>query len=209
MAGVYPLSKTQGTGKFWAPLQTPCTKVLRLLRQPYDSGIGMFLVCCSRGSVPSRGTWMSFKRKLLLVLVGCGLVTTRRNSVDFCWMLRGKKNCFGVKNRVSHGCIPWISIQSSFICQALLGGGVIQSPLLASQEAQLQVKLHAAFENEELLWRSKSRNQWLATPELNTRFFHLTTIIRRRRNCIEGLKSETGCWLNSRTAICDYLCSNF
>ncbi|KAB1226396.1 hypothetical protein CJ030_MR1G004849 [Morella rubra] len=81
--------------------------------------------------------------------------------------------------------------------------------MLASQEAQLQVELHASLKNEELLWRSKSRNQWLATPELNTRFFHVTTFIRRRRNFIEGLKSETGCWLNSHMAIGDYLCSNF
>lgn len=83
------------------------------------------------------------------------------------------------------------------------------TPTIETKEAQLQVDLQDALHNEEMLWKSKSRNHWLATPKLNTRFFHLTTLIRRRRNCIEGLKSEDRRWLNTQADIGDYLCSNF
>lgn len=83
------------------------------------------------------------------------------------------------------------------------------NPQIEMQEAQLQVDLQEALKNEEQLWRTKSHTQWLATSELNTRFFHLSTLIRRRKNCIKGLKTENGRWLNNREDLGAYLCSNF
>ncbi|CAL9020979.1 unnamed protein product [Prunus brigantina] len=42
---------------------------------------------------------------------------------------------------------------------------------------------------------SKSRLKWLQEGDRNTKFFHLTTIIRRRRNRIERLKDDKGVWV--------------
>ncbi|XP_021810643.1 uncharacterized protein LOC110753955 [Prunus avium] len=47
---------------------------------------------------------------------------------------------------------------------------------------------------EELFWLQKSRNTWLKERGRNTRFFHLSTVIRRRRNKLEGLNNEAGNW---------------
>lgn len=41
----------------------------------------------------------------------------------------------------------------------------------------------------------------LTTPNLNTKFFHLSTTIRRRRNSFEALNNGVGVWLQDREAI--------
>ncbi|CAL8995128.1 unnamed protein product [Prunus brigantina] len=50
-------------------------------------------------------------------------------------------------------------------------------------------------EMEALFWQQKSRIQWLQEGDRNTKFFHMTTVIRRRRNKIERLKNEEGVWV--------------
>lgn len=50
------------------------------------------------------------------------------------------------------------------------------------------------FEQEELLWFQKFRVQWYKVGEKNTRFFHLSTVYRRRRNKISMLKNDDGEW---------------
>ncbi|KAK3226778.1 hypothetical protein Dsin_006640 [Dipteronia sinensis] len=44
-------------------------------------------------------------------------------------------------------------------------------------------------------WQQKSRNCWLKEGDRNTKFFHISTIIRRRRNKIKGFKKEDGNWI--------------
>lgn len=36
---------------------------------------------------------------------------------------------------------------------------------------------------------------------MNTKFFHLSTIVRRQKNSIEALQSDAGCWVNDRASI--------
>lgn len=57
------------------------------------------------------------------------------------------------------------------------------------------------LKREEILWHQKSQIQWLITPDLNTRFFHLSTIIRRCSNLIDFLKTNQGTWISDRTEI--------
>jgi hypothetical protein len=62
----------------------------------------------------------------------------------------------------------------------------------------LSVELHFKQEFEELLikekllWKNKSRKTWLTCKDLNTRFFHTSTLIRRRRNVVDLLKTSPG-----------------
>lgn len=49
--------------------------------------------------------------------------------------------------------------------------------------------LAAQRKHGESLWRSKSCIQWLATSDLNTSFFHLSTVIHRRKNDTECIKT--------------------
>ncbi|KAF7811782.1 reverse transcriptase [Senna tora] len=65
--------------------------------------------------------------------------------------------------------------------------------------SDLQKQLWEEYENiltqEELLWMQKSREQWIIHGDRNTRFFHTSTMIRRKRNRIEALKNNQGEWV--------------
>ncbi|KAK3222256.1 hypothetical protein Dsin_009281 [Dipteronia sinensis] len=50
-------------------------------------------------------------------------------------------------------------------------------------------------EQEEIFWKQKSRNCWLKEGDKNTKFFHLSTVVRMRRNKLEGLKKDDGSWI--------------
>ncbi|KAB1203084.1 hypothetical protein CJ030_MR8G005528 [Morella rubra] len=65
-------------------------------------------------------------------------------------------------------------------------------------EKLLILALNEELRKEEDLWRMKSRDLWLTTRDLNTKYFHTSTIIRRRRNSVDFLKTEDGIWISSR-----------
>ncbi|XP_028755095.1 uncharacterized protein LOC114714521 [Neltuma alba] len=58
------------------------------------------------------------------------------------------------------------------------------------------VKLAA---QEELLWFQKSRCNWLQWGDKNTRFFHASTVIRRRQQHIETLQNDDGRWVTDHS----------
>ena len=61
-----------------------------------------------------------------------------------------------------------------------------------SKEASINMELQERLQREETLWRQKSRIKWLSVADLNTKFFHPTTIIRRRKNAIDFIKNQQG-----------------
>eukprot|EP00253_Pinus_taeda_P015037 PITA_15037 len=63
---------------------------------------------------------------------------------------------------------------------------------LAQKEQDLENKLLAWEEQEEILWQQKSRIRWLKEGEKNTKFFHRSTIQRRMRNNISQIINEQG-----------------
>ncbi|XP_072061856.1 uncharacterized protein [Arachis hypogaea] len=54
---------------------------------------------------------------------------------------------------------------------------------------------------EELLWFRKSRCNWLEFGDRNTKFFHGSTMARKRRNQIEALQDDNGYWVHDRTTL--------
>lgn len=46
-----------------------------------------------------------------------------------------------------------------------------------------------------------NRSPWLQGGDRNTKFFHISTLLRRRRNKIERLKTSDGIWVNDKEAI--------
>ncbi|WCJ29110.1 LINE-1 retrotransposable element ORF2 protein [Euphorbia peplus] len=62
-------------------------------------------------------------------------------------------------------------------------------------ERSLQNELIAVLRQEELLWFQKSRKQWLTEGDRNTKYFHLSTIIRRKQNKIEAIQLNNGNWI--------------
>jgi hypothetical protein len=76
-------------------------------------------------------------------------------------------------------------------------------------EISLKVDLDNLLVKEESLWRSKSRESWLTCKDLNTKYFHLSTLIRRRSNAVNFLKLDSGVWVSSRTEIGDHFAAHF
>ncbi|XP_021827477.1 uncharacterized protein LOC110768097 [Prunus avium] len=66
------------------------------------------------------------------------------------------------------------------------------NPFLSRLEVSLMDDFNKILEQEAQFWKQKSRVQWLQEGDRNTKFFHLTTVIRRRRNKIESLRNNDG-----------------
>lgn len=72
-----------------------------------------------------------------------------------------------------------------------------------SHEAILSLKWNicAAFRDEELYWKQKSRANWLREGDQNTKFFHATTKQRRARNRFTRLRKADGVWAETEDDI--------
>jgi hypothetical protein len=81
--------------------------------------------------------------------------------------------------------------------------------LASKEESLLKLELDGLLLKEESLWRSKSRESWLHCRDLNTKYFHSSTLIRRRSNAVHFLKSPDGAWVSDRTEIGDFFVSHF
>ncbi len=68
-------------------------------------------------------------------------------------------------------------------------------------EATLQAQYQEFLRREEAIWRQKSRISQLTTPDLNTKFFQVSTIVRRKRNQINLLKKADGNWTQDQAEI--------
>ena len=69
------------------------------------------------------------------------------------------------------------------------------------KEAHLQAELNEWLLRNEILWKQKSREVWLMEGDKNSKFFHLSAIIRRRRNSIDALKNDSEEWITDRGEI--------
>ena len=62
---------------------------------------------------------------------------------------------------------------------------------------------------EEEFWSVKSRYNWLIQGDRNTRFFHISTLIRRKRNKISCLKDDQGNWVRDEHGVVKLVRSGF
>lgn len=67
---------------------------------------------------------------------------------------------------------------------------------LIALEKDLVSEYNNILNQEEILWFQKSRANWIVMGERNTRYFHLSTIIRRRKTKITLLKDNNNTWIN-------------
>jgi hypothetical protein len=78
-----------------------------------------------------------------------------------------------------------------------------------AMELHLQKLLAEYLKQEESLWKTKSRELWLTASDLNTRFFHTSTLIRQRRNSISFLQTPNGGWLSDQIDIGNCFVNSF
>jgi hypothetical protein len=82
-------------------------------------------------------------------------------------------------------------------------------PHTSTEEWTIKKTLDDLYLQEEILWKNKSRETWLTCKDLNTRFFHVSTIIKRRRTSIDFLKLPMGAWITDRADIGNCFSSHF
>lgn len=62
---------------------------------------------------------------------------------------------------------------------------------------------------KDIPWKQRSREMWLKQGDRNTKFFHLSTIIKRQRNLINAIKTENQTWVYEHNEIGNYFLNNF
>ena len=67
-----------------------------------------------------------------------------------------------------------------------------RTEILVTQEPSLLKQLDERRQQEEILWKQKSRIRWVKEGERNTKFFHRSTIQKRMHNKISLLQSQNG-----------------
>lgn len=76
-------------------------------------------------------------------------------------------------------------------------------------EQALQIELSEWLLRCEVRWRQKSRELWLKLGNKNSKFFHLSTIIRRGSNNIDAIKQDDGTWVQDQNSIRELFQTNF
>ena len=66
------------------------------------------------------------------------------------------------------------------------------SSSLLDLENNLLKKLDVVLGQEQELWALKSRINWMVQGDRNTAFFHVSTLVRRKRNQILAIKNGVG-----------------
>ena len=80
---------------------------------------------------------------------------------------------------------------------------------IKDEERNLQEALESREKQEEILWKSKSRNLWLKEGERNSSFFHKATIQHRQANIIVCLKTNNGTIVEKHEDIENTLMNHF
>lgn len=78
-----------------------------------------------------------------------------------------------------------------------------------SNESKLQAELTEWLIRSEILWRQKSSELWLKHGDKNSKFFHFSSIIQRRRNNIDDIKLENGSWICESSQIRNHFLKGF
>lgn len=76
---------------------------------------------------------------------------------------------------------------------------------LINLERELRSDYAEVLRIEEEFWTMKSRMSWVIDGDRNTAFFHMSTLVRRRRNRITCMKDRIGNWLNGDFAIANFI----
>ena len=127
-------------------------------------------------------------------------------------------NCLPVKlNHTKLALMKWNSLHFGNIYKKIketlkpIDATQQASPSLSfsDKEVNLKMDLNNLLVKEESIWRSKSRETWLTCRNLNTKYFHTSTLIRIRANVVNFLKLDSRIWVSSRGDIGGNFISHF
>lgn len=73
--------------------------------------------------------------------------------------------------------------------------------VLLKLKEKLKRMWNVVMEQEELLWLQKSKVQWLNYGDRNTRLFHTSTLVRRRKTLNGSLQDGNGKWVEDSSEL--------
>ena len=76
---------------------------------------------------------------------------------------------------------------------------------LIDLEKQLLRDLDTILNQELELWALKSRVNWLVQGDRNTSFYHISTLVRRKRNRIDAIKYSVDEWIFEERGIMEVI----
>ena len=80
---------------------------------------------------------------------------------------------------------------------------------LVDLERKLRIEYVEVTKLKEEFWAMKARIRWLVEGDRNTAFYHMSALVRRRRNCILCMKDRVGNWLHGDRVIVDFIRKGF
>lgn len=83
------------------------------------------------------------------------------------------------------------------------------SDSLVESERKLQADLNYVLSQEEELWALKSRVNWMMFSDRNTSFYHVSTLVRRKRNSIKAIMYNEGEWVHDEMAVKEVIRNGF
>ena len=76
---------------------------------------------------------------------------------------------------------------------------------LINLESDLLRELDIVLNQEEEIWALKSRVNWMIQGDRNTAFYHVSTLVRRKRNKILAIKNAVGEWIQQEKAVKEFV----
>ena len=76
-------------------------------------------------------------------------------------------------------------------------------------EKMVQLEYEQTLHQEEIIWFQKSREKWVKLGDRNNSFFHAQTMVRRKRNKVEGLHIAGDIWCTDPHILEREACSFF
>jgi len=70
-------------------------------------------------------------------------------------------------------------------------------------------EMDSVLSQEEDLWALKSQINWMIQGDRNTSFYHVSTLVRRKRNQIMAIKDTYGEWIAKENTVQEYIRSRF
>lgn len=109
------------------------------------------------------------------------------------------KNTLTVWNKDCFGYVMTMLKDKSKLLESLESEPVGDS--VGVQISSLKKEINDLLGKEEIMWRQRSRVQWLKEGDRNTKIFHARASQRRRRNGIVGITDTLGYWVTNQKAI--------
>ncbi|KAF4358816.1 hypothetical protein G4B88_023100, partial [Cannabis sativa] len=105
------------------------------------------------------------------------------------WLLKCADQ-LGTWNKGKFGSIPRLVRETQKQLDDLLS---VSAPLVRMDEVKrLEVKLNDLLSREECYWKLRSRADWLALGDRNTKYFHNKATGRKKKNAIVEIMTEDG-----------------